>query len=143
MNDGIGFPLMSHVKPPARRPSCVPATDGTKAHMRTIQHPPFPLPSPPFGPGLTEPPSGPPFCSQLFHSSQSEMAKTENLLPRTSPHLPDAELGSVAFHSQTPTWGCVESMWQSFLSLQTQSTRTLVEHRFSPTPSSTHNHCLQ
>ena len=40
------------------------------------------------------------------------MPETENLLPRTAP-CPPLWAGSVAFHSQTPTWGHVESVQQS------------------------------
>jgi hypothetical protein len=51
---------------------------------------PSPLPSPPFGPGLTEPPPGPPFCSQLFHCVQwFGMPKSENLLSLASIRLRD------------------------------------------------------
>ena len=47
--------------------------------------------------GLTELPPGPQFCSQLFHSIQQEMPETENLLLRTAPCPPPAELGHSGF----------------------------------------------
>ena len=73
----------------------------------------FPLPSPPFGPGADEQPLGPSFCSQLLRGIQSGMPEAGNLVPRTAPCSQPTQLGSVASHSQMPTWGLVESMRQS------------------------------
>jgi hypothetical protein len=67
-----------------------------------------PLPFPTFGPGAHW------FCSQLFRGIPLEIPETENMLPRTAPCPPPANLGSVASHSQTPTRRWVESMQQSF-----------------------------
>ena len=50
--------------------------------------------------------------------------------PRTAPSPSPTDWGSMAFHSQMPTWGHMERAWQS-PSLPIQSTRTLVEFLFS------------
>ena len=59
------------------------------------------------------------------------MPEAENLLPRTAPCPPPAELGSVASHNQTSTWVCVESMWQSFPVHQSRPQELWQEASFS------------
>jgi hypothetical protein len=78
--------------------------------------PPSPLPSHPFGPGVACVTSRGPHSvlSSWVVSSVRCTRLRENLLPRTAPCPPPTELVSVASHSQTPTQGHEESMWQSF-----------------------------
>jgi hypothetical protein len=74
------------------------------------------LPSPPFGPWADwAAPRAPILFSALLRCpAVSGMPEAENLVPRTAPCPPPAELGPVASHSQTPTRVRVESVWQSF-----------------------------
>jgi hypothetical protein len=119
---------LSPKEPPAGRPSRSPATDRTKDSRLHGNHP-APL-SPcsllPSALGLTEPPLGPPFCSQVFCGIQRCLRcpklRTCYLWPLWGPETSDCPLstspwtprtGSIASHSQTPTWGHVESVWES------------------------------
>ena len=54
------------------------------------------------------------FSALLQCPAVSGMPEAENLVPGVAPCPPPTELGSVASHSQTPTWGRVESVQQSF-----------------------------
>jgi hypothetical protein len=88
----------------------------TLTHVGTTQHLPLSLPSPPFGPRADwAAPRAPILFSALpWYPVVSGMPKAENLVPRTAPCPPPAELGPVASHNQTPTQGSVESVGQSF-----------------------------
>jgi hypothetical protein len=77
---------------------------------------PYPPSSPLFGPRADRATPGVPilFSALPRCPTVSGMPKAENLLPRTAPCPPPAELGSVTSHNQTPTRGHMESMRQSF-----------------------------
>ena len=104
-------------------------SDQILSRMRITQRPFSPCPLLFYALGLTKLPPVPPFCSHLFHSiQQSGMSETEDLLSLTSVRHSDLrlipvhlslrteDLGSMASHSKTPTWGCVESTGQSSMS---------------------------
>jgi hypothetical protein len=140
--------LTSHPREglPAFQPQKGPKT---LHHVRHIQLP-LSLPSPPFAPGMTEPASGPTFCSQLFHSVQwCLVPKTENLLPRTAPCSLPGELGFLAFpQPEHPPGGGgrMESEWQPFCihpprALELWRVRVFSHSPFPHTNCQTVDHC--
>jgi hypothetical protein len=91
----------------------------TLASLRNTQHPLSPNPLHSSAPRLTELPTGPTLCSQLFLGFQWHVGwlRNENLLSLASVRSRDlrlplvlsptphpGELESMASHSQTPTW---------------------------------------
>ena len=104
--------------------------DWTKDSRLHGNYPASPLSPCPLILGLTEPPHGP--CFQLFCGVQCEMPKTENLVPRTAPCPPPAELGFSGF---THTWGHVESMQQSSHDCPPRAPELWQEAGFLPLPS--------
>ena len=91
-----------------------------------------PCPLLPSAPGMTEPPAGPSFCSQLVMVSSMRCPRLRTwYLELCLVHHPLSDL--VASHSQAPTW----VIWKSAAVLPympAQSTGTLAGCVFSPTP---------
>ena len=123
MNDGIGFLLRSpHPKEPSRQKvflGCSHILDqGLSPALGPSSTPLSPCPLLPSALGLISPDPGDLilFSTLLWCPSVYGMPEAGNLVPRPAPCPSPPELGSMASHSQTPTWGHVESVWQSSLS---------------------------
>ena len=95
-----------------------------------------------------------PRASTLFSAfprcpAVSGMLKTENLLSLASMRPRDLRMpfvhplwaGSIASHSQTPTWGLMKSMQQSCHVIPTRSLELWEDSGFLPLPLFPHAHC--